>query len=167
MPRSRASFVLLVMAMLATGVVATLWLTTQAISGSYKLERLHEHNAELGERVAKLERVVTKRESATWLAKQARQLGMVPGETPAKLVVHPDGSVTMVGEPKKVTAPPPPPTPPPPESAAEPEDAPADQESASDGQQPHGEEPEEAPAEQEAPEQDSPEQGTQAAGAEG
>ena len=164
MPRSRASFVLLIMAMLAAGVVATLWLTTQAIAGSYKLERLHEHNAELAERAAKLERVVTKRESAPWLAEQARQLGMVPGGTPAKVVVRPDGSVTVVGEPKKVTAPAPPP---PPESAAEPEADPADEGTAGNGQQPQGDDSAPAPPEQESSGQDSAEQDTQAAGAGG
>lgn len=123
LPRSRAGFVLLIMAMLATGVVITLWLSTQAIAGSYKLEQLHEKNAALAERVAQLQRVVTKRESATWLAEQAKQVGMVPGGFPAKLVVQPDGSVDVVGEPKKVTAPAPPPPPPPPP----PEEPPAGQ----------------------------------------
>lgn len=102
--RSRTSFVLLIMLLLAGGVAATLWLSTQAISTSYRLERLHEQNARLAERVAELQRVVAKRESATWLAEQARSLGMVPAGLPAKLVVQPDGTIRLVGEPHVVTA---------------------------------------------------------------
>src|SRR5699024_10385997 len=105
MPRSRTSFVTLVMVLLATGVVATLWLSTQAIAGSYKLEQLRENNNRLSEQVGQLERTVTKRESPGWLAEHARELGMVPGGTAAKLVVDSDGSVSLVGEPRKVTAP--------------------------------------------------------------
>jgi len=93
------------MVLLATGVVATLWLSTQAIAGSYKLEQLRENNNRLSEQVGQLERAVTKRESPGWLAEHARELGMVPGGTPAKLVVDSDGSVSVVGEPQKVTAP--------------------------------------------------------------
>lgn len=83
----------------------TLWLSTQAIAGSYKLDQLHEKNSELAEQVGKLDRTVTKRESASWLADHARELGMIPGGLAAKLVVDSDGSVTVVGDPHKVTAP--------------------------------------------------------------
>lgn len=93
------------MALLATGVVVTLWLSTQAIAGSYKLDRLHEKNSELAEQVGKLDRTVTKRESASWLAQHAHKLGMVPGGMAARLVVDSDGSVSVVGDPEKVTAP--------------------------------------------------------------
>lgn len=111
LPRSRASFVLLIMALLAGGVAATLWLSTQAISVSYRLEKLHEQNARLAERVAELRRVVAKRESPTWLAEQARRLGMVPAGLPAKLVVQPDGTIRLIGDPQVVTAPSPLPSP--------------------------------------------------------
>ncbi|GAB3477293.1 FtsB family cell division protein [Amycolatopsis cihanbeyliensis] len=114
LPRSRASFVLVMMGLLAAGVATTLWLSTQAIADTYRLKELRQANADLSERAEQLQREVTMRESPSWLAEQARQLGMVPGGDPARLVVDREGETTLVGEPEKVTtpAPPPPATPP-------------------------------------------------------
>ncbi|EHR50429.1 Septum formation initiator [Saccharomonospora marina XMU15] len=106
-PRSRTSFVLLLMAMMVTGVAATLWLSTQAITDSYRLEQLRQENAGLAERSEQLQREVSHLESPSSLAERARQLGMVPGGNPARLVVRPDGSVVVVGEPSAASAPPP------------------------------------------------------------
>ncbi|WP_181777704.1 hypothetical protein, partial [Amycolatopsis pittospori] len=103
-PRSRASFVLLMMGMLAVGVATTLWLTTQAIADSYRLEQLRTANAGLAEAKERLQREVAKAESPASLAPKARELGMVPGGDPAHLVVGPDGQSTVVGEPKKAEA---------------------------------------------------------------
>ncbi|KZB84619.1 hypothetical protein [Amycolatopsis regifaucium] len=115
-PRSRASFVLMMMGMLAVGVACTLWLTTQAIADSYRLEQLRTANAGLAEAKERLQREVAKAESPASLAPKARELGMVPGGDPAHIVVGPDGQSTVVGEPKKaqgeappVSAAPPPP----------------------------------------------------------
>ncbi|MEV6912380.1 hypothetical protein [Amycolatopsis sp. NPDC051071] len=103
-PRSRASFVLMMMGMLAVGVACTLWLTTQAIADSYRLEQLRTANAGLAEAKERLQREVAKAESPASLAPKAREGGMVPGGDPAHIVVGPDGQSTVVGEPKKAHA---------------------------------------------------------------
>jgi type II secretory pathway pseudopilin PulG len=100
-PASRASFVLMMMGLLAAGVATTLWLSTQAISDSYRLEQLRGRNARQAEQAAQLQRDVTKQESASSLAQKAQQLGMVPGGDPARIVVAPDGTTSLVGQPKK------------------------------------------------------------------
>jgi hypothetical protein len=104
LPKSRASFVLLMMALLAAGVATTLWLTTQAIADSYRLEQLRTTNANLAETKEQLQRDVAKAESPASLAPSAQQLGMVPGGDPARILVGPDGKTSLVGEPKKAKA---------------------------------------------------------------
>jgi hypothetical protein len=104
LPKSRASFVLMMMALLAAGVATTLWLTTQAIADSYRLEQLRTTNANLAEQKEHLQRDVAKAESPASLAPAAQQLGMVPGGDPARIVVGPDGKTSLVGEPKKAQA---------------------------------------------------------------
>jgi hypothetical protein len=104
LPKSRASFVLLMMALLAAGVATTLWLTTQAIADSYRLEQLRTTNANLAETKEQLQRDVAKAESPASLAPAAQQLGMVPGGDPARILVGPDGKTSLVGEPKKAKA---------------------------------------------------------------
>jgi len=103
-PRSRASFVLMMMGLLAVGVACTLWLTTQAVADSYQLEQLRSGNSKLAESKQKLQRDVAKAESPASLAPAAQQLGMVPGGDPARIVVGPDGKTSLVGEPKKAKA---------------------------------------------------------------
>jgi hypothetical protein len=121
-PTSRASFVLMVMGLLVAGVVVTLWLSTQAIADSYRLEQLRGFNAKQVEHAEQLQREVTKEESASALAQKAKDLGMVPGGDPARILVNPDGSTTVVGEPKKAhaAAPPPMPVPTPPADGTQP-----------------------------------------------
>ncbi|HWD02953.1 MAG TPA: hypothetical protein VG674_10930 [Amycolatopsis sp.] len=104
-PRSRASFVLIMMGLMAVGVASTLWLTTQAIADSYRLEQLRDTNAKLAESKDQLERDVAKAESPASLAPAAKQLGMVPGGDPARIVVGQNGKITVVGDPTKVQAP--------------------------------------------------------------
>lgn len=111
-PQSRASFVTFVMVLLAAGVATTLLLSTQAIADSYRLEQTRQENNNLAERAQQLQQDVTKEGSASSLAQRARALGMVPAGEPAHLVQNPDGSVTVVGDPRKVTAPAPPAPPP-------------------------------------------------------
>jgi len=122
LPRSRASFVLTVMVLLAAGVATTLWLSTQAIADSYRLEQLREENSNLAEQSELLQQDVATADSPSSLAARAKALGMVPAGEPAHLVQNPDGSITVVGTPEKVTPPPPPPPPstpaPPPAPAA-------------------------------------------------
>lgn len=110
-PRSRASFVLMLMALMVAGVATTLWLSTQAISDSYRLEELRQSNSSLTERSEELQRSVASSGAPARLAERAQDLGMVPGGNPARLVVSDDGKVRMVGEPKQATRPAPPPQP--------------------------------------------------------
>src|SRR5690606_37502066 len=107
-PRSRASFVLMLMALMAVGVATTLWLSTQAISDSYRLEELRQSNADLAERSEELQRAVATAEAPGQLAERAEKLGMVPGGNPARLVVGDDGKVRVVGEPEAAHKPAPP-----------------------------------------------------------
>jgi len=110
----RAPFVLLVMALLAGGLIVSLWLSTAAAADSYRLEQARLQARELSERSAQLRQEVASLQTAPELAKRARELGMVPTGEPARLVVQPDGTVLVVGTPAPATAPPPPvpPTPP-------------------------------------------------------
>ena len=128
----RAQFVLLVMALLGTGLVLTLWLSTAAAADSYRLQDARAEAGVLAEQSEQLRREVAFRSSAPELARRATELGMVATQNPARLVVAPDGTVTVVGEPQVARAPAPPvvvaPAPvPAPETPAE---APAAQETA-------------------------------------
>nr|CTQ91887.1 Cell division protein FtsL [Kibdelosporangium sp. MJ126-NF4] len=117
---------MLVMGLLVTGVIVTLWLSTQAIADSYRLEKAKKAATELAEQVEVLQREVTNLGSPAMLDELARKQGMIPPSgDPAWLVVRPDGKVTVVGEPKPAAPPAPPSTPaptsetPPPSSAAD------------------------------------------------
>ncbi|WP_433294965.1 hypothetical protein ACQPZQ_11810 [Pseudonocardia sp. CA-142604] len=108
----RPQFVLLVMVLLAVGLVATLWLSTAAAGGSYHLQSARAAALALSQQSERLHREVADLESAPELARRAEALGMVPVQDSARLVVAPDGSVTVVGQPRAAVAPPPPPLPP-------------------------------------------------------
>ncbi|HVV10390.1 hypothetical protein [Amycolatopsis sp.] len=110
-PKTRASFVLIVMTLLAVGVITTLLLSTQAIADSYRLEQIRQENANLAEQSEQLQQGVTKAESASSLAARAKALGMVPAGDPAHLVQNADGSITVVGKPAKAVGAAPPPAP--------------------------------------------------------
>ena len=120
-PTRRAQFVLLVMGLLATGLVLTLWLSTAAAADSYRLQEARDRAGTLTEQAERLHREVAAAGSATEIADRAAELGMVPVEDPARLVVAPDGTVTVVGEPAVVRPPAPPaPAVPPPGAAPAP-----------------------------------------------
>ncbi|MCE3554962.1 hypothetical protein LWC33_26355 [Pseudonocardia sp. RS11V-5] len=101
----RAQFVLLIMALLATALVLTLWLSTAAAADSYTLQDARTAARDLTEQSERLHREVAGMESAPALAQRATELGMVPVQDPARLVVAPDGTVTVVGEPSAATRP--------------------------------------------------------------
>jgi hypothetical protein len=105
----RASFAVLIIVVLTVGVAATLWLSTQAIADSYRLDQAKQEAGRLAERAAELQLEVTQKESAASLAERAKAMGMVPAGDPARLIVQPDGTVVVVGEPTPVQAPAPPP----------------------------------------------------------
>ncbi len=104
----RVSFAVLIIVLLVVGVAATLWLSTQAIADSYRLDEAKKNVERLSEQAAVLQREVTEKESAASLAERAKAMGMVPAGDPARLVVKPDGTVVLVGEPKPVEKPKPP-----------------------------------------------------------
>lgn len=121
-PAGRAQFVLLNMVLLAAGLVATLWLSTAAAADSYRLQDARSDASALSERAERLHREVASMESAPELARRAAALGMVPVQDPARLVVAPDGSVSVVGTPRAAVGsqPAPPAVPGPPGSPAVP-----------------------------------------------
>lgn len=100
----RTPFVMLVMVLLGVTLVATLWLSTAATADSYHLENARKIARNLTERSESLGREVATLETAPELARRARELGMVPAGDPARLVVHPDGSVVLVGHPHRAVA---------------------------------------------------------------
>ena len=120
----RARFVVLVMVLLGMALVATLWLSTAAAADSYRLQEAQTQARDLSERAEDLGQRVATLETAPELARRARNLGMVPTGEPARLVVLPDGTVAVIGEPTPATAPaplaPPPPAEPVPPAPAEP-----------------------------------------------
>jgi cell division protein FtsB len=110
-PGGRARFVILIIGLLVVGIAATLWLSTAAISDSYRLERARQDATDLSERSDALQREVSKLDSPSALAERAKELGMISSGDPARLVVQPDGTIAVVGDPKPATsAAPPPPT---------------------------------------------------------
>lgn len=100
---------MLVMALLGMALVTTLWLSTAAAADSYHLESARKAVSNLTERSESLGREVATLETAPELARRARELGMVPAGDPARLVVRPDGTVTLIGRPRRAVAPAPPP----------------------------------------------------------
>ena len=112
-PAGRAKFVLLVMGLLAVGLIVTLWLSTAAAADSYRLQDARVAARALSEQSEQLRREVTAMDAAPALAQRAAALGMVPVQDSARLVVAPDGAVTLAGTPKAAiaTAPPAPPAP--------------------------------------------------------
>jgi cell division protein FtsI (penicillin-binding protein 3) len=121
---SRGPFVVGAMSLLASGLVATLWLATATVSGSYELQNADAELNSLQERKETLMREVSSLDSTPALERRAAQLGMVPAPEPAHLKVNPDRSVTVVGDPQPVRGaqPAPPhsaPTPPAPDSSAD------------------------------------------------
>lgn len=109
---SRAPFVVAVMSVLVAGIVGTLWLSISAVSNSYELQKAQTRVNALSERKETLVAEVSRMSSIPAVQQRARELGLVPGPDPAHLRVHPDGSVTVVGEPVAAKAPDPAPPPP-------------------------------------------------------
>jgi hypothetical protein len=104
----RTPFVLLVMVLLAVGLVAILWLSTAAAADSYRLTDARAAARTLQEQSETLRREVATLDSAPEVARRAEELGLVEARDPARLVVGPDGTVTVVGQPRAATRPAPP-----------------------------------------------------------
>lgn len=105
---ARTPFVLLVVLLLAGGLISLLLLNSALNEGSFKLSRLERETTELTDEQQALQHDVDSYSEPDALERRARQLGMVPGGTPAFL--DPDGTVR--GVPERATAEPSPsPTP--------------------------------------------------------
>ena len=126
------------MVLLVVGLVATLWLSTAAAADSYRLQDARTQARILSQQSERLHREVAAMAAAPELARRATELGMVQVQDPARLVVLPDGSVAVVGEPRAAVAPPPPAPPPAPPGAPEPAGAPPDADGAPPAAPPAG-----------------------------
>ncbi|MFE2205429.1 MULTISPECIES: FtsB family cell division protein [Streptomyces] len=120
---ARTPFVLLVVLLLGGGLITLLLLNSALNEGSFRLSELKRDTTELTDEQQALQRDVDSRSQPDALERRARELGMVPGGSPAFL--NPDGTVR--GKPTEATAPPPSPSPSPtPSPSASPgADAPA------------------------------------------
>jgi hypothetical protein len=95
----RIPFVAAIIALLGCGLALTLLLTTRSAEDSYQLGDARATNRRLADERAALQREVEAADSAPELAARARELGMIPAKDPARLVVGPDGAVTVIGKP--------------------------------------------------------------------
>jgi hypothetical protein len=101
----RSQFVLLIMVLLGVGLIASLWLSTTAAADSYRLDSARQSTRALSERIEIVHSQIAAMQSAPALARAARSLGMVQQTEVARLVVAPDGQVTVFGTPKAAVAP--------------------------------------------------------------
>jgi cell division protein FtsI (penicillin-binding protein 3) len=74
----RSRFVLLVMGLLGSGLVASLWLSTSAAADSYRLDAANRATRDLSERSETLRSEIAALRSAPALARASHDLGMVP-----------------------------------------------------------------------------------------
>ncbi|MFD3639265.1 MULTISPECIES: FtsB family cell division protein [Streptomyces] len=99
---ARTPFVLLVVLLLGGGLITLLLLNSALNEGSFRLSELKRETTELTDEQQALQRDVDSRSQPDALERRARELGMVPGGSPAFL--NPDGTVR--GNPTEATAPP-------------------------------------------------------------
>ncbi|WP_414719064.1 FtsB family cell division protein [Streptomyces sp.] len=97
---ARTPFVLLVVVLLGGGLITLLLLNSALNQGSFKLSELKRKTTELTDEQQALQRDVNDRSAPGALERRARELGMVPGGSPAFL--DPDGTVR--GVPGEATA---------------------------------------------------------------
>jgi cell division protein FtsB len=87
----RTPFVLLVVVLLGSGLIALLLLNSSLNQGSFELSRLEKQTDDLSDERQALQQEVDRLSAPDALERRARELGMVPGGSPAFL--NPDGSV--------------------------------------------------------------------------
>ncbi|MFJ1721208.1 MULTISPECIES: septum formation initiator family protein [unclassified Streptomyces] len=109
---ARTPFVLLVVVLLGGGLITLLVLNSALNEGSFRLSELKKRTTELTDEQQALQHDVDNYSKPDALERRARELGMVPGGSPAFL--NPNGTVR--GVPAETTAEPTP-TPPPPKSS--------------------------------------------------
>lgn len=103
---TRFPMVVTTMSILGVGLVATLWLSIAAVSGSYELQQGEQRINSLTEQRDRLIRSNSSKDSTPALQRRATEEGLVPGPDPARLVRTPEGEVRVVGEPKPAEQPP-------------------------------------------------------------
>ncbi|MER7727373.1 cell division protein FtsL [Streptomyces sp. NPDC096323] len=91
---ARTPFVLLVVLLLGGGLISLLLLNSALNEGSFRLSELKKRTTELTDDQQALQRDVDSASEPDALARRARELGMVPGGSPAFL--GPDGKVSGV-----------------------------------------------------------------------
>ncbi|MEE1928754.1 septum formation initiator family protein [Streptomyces sp. TRM 70351] len=94
---ARTPFVLLVVLLLGSGLLALLLLNAAVNEGSFELGKLREQTREYAEEEQGLRQDVDAYSAPGALDKRARELGMVPGGPPVFL--RPDGTVQGDPEP--------------------------------------------------------------------
>ncbi|MGW9454217.1 FtsB family cell division protein [Streptomyces sp. NPDC055632] len=104
---ARTPFVLLVVVLLGGGLISLLLLNSALNQGSFQLNELKNRTTELTDEEQALQRDVDAYAAPDALERRARELGMVPGGSPAFL--GPDGKV--LGRPSTAPSPTPSPTP--------------------------------------------------------
>lgn len=107
-PAPRAPFVLLVGALLTTGLGGLLFLHTAIAEDSFRLHDLTARSAVLTDREQALDQEIAALAAPQRLASRAKTLGMVRSENPA-FIRTADGQI--LGKPKAGVAPPPKPKP--------------------------------------------------------
>ncbi|MGW1406009.1 FtsB family cell division protein [Streptomyces sp. NPDC002403] len=105
---ARTPFVLLVVVLLGGGLITLLVLNSALNEGSFRLSELKKRTTELTDEQQALQHDVDNYSEPDALERRARELGMVPGGSPAFL--NPDG--TVHGVPAETTAEPVPAPPP-------------------------------------------------------
>ncbi|GHF31773.1 hypothetical protein GCM10010218_10850 [Streptomyces mashuensis] len=88
----RTPFVLLVVVLLGSGLISLLLLNSALNQGSFELSRLQRKTTELTDEQQELQQEVDRLAAPDALERRARELGMIPGGSPAFL--NPDGSVS-------------------------------------------------------------------------
>ncbi|MGW2276858.1 septum formation initiator [Streptomyces sp. NPDC001770] len=97
---ARTPFMLLVVVLLGGGLISLLLLNSALNEGSFRLSELRKQTTDLTDEEQALQRDVDGYSQPDALERRARELGMVPGGSPAFL--NPDGTVR--GVPAEVTA---------------------------------------------------------------
>ncbi|MEU1310189.1 septum formation initiator family protein [Streptomyces cinnamoneus] len=93
----RTPFVLLVVVLLGSGLISLLLLNSSLNQGSFDLSRLQRKTTELTDEQQALQQEVDQLAAPDALERRARELGMVPGGSPAFL--NPDGTVSGIPAP--------------------------------------------------------------------
>ncbi|MEV0779400.1 hypothetical protein [Streptomyces sp. NPDC050428] len=91
---ARTPFVLLVVLLLGGGLITLLVLNSSLNTGSFKLSELKKQTTDLTDEQQALQRDVDSLSAPDALQRRARQLGMMPGGSPAFL--NPDGRISGI-----------------------------------------------------------------------